>query len=230
MLKVLVEPGLAQPVPPFLAPDYEGRDGEEEDEQHGGEREPGPEIADLIGEWEGEVSDDEGEAAGEVEEDTRFGGLGFVAVRNVGVEAGGGDLEAEDAYAQTDERRYEARLPNTGPEDDDPGGHKDRGESGQVQAVFWLADIVVPLRHPVHHMVTCSAREELSQNAANHQTHSQARTDGPRFQLVELRVYRCERNRWHDIDKRPSPCVIPEGESDGRVFQHVEGLQEIGGV
>ncbi len=44
-----------------------------------------------------------------------------------------------------------------------------------------------------------------------------------------MRVDCCEADCWQDVDEGPAPGVVPEGEGDGRVLDHVKGVQEVGG-
>jgi hypothetical protein len=55
--------------PPFLTPNHQRNNWEEESKEDSGERKPSPEIADSCSEGQGEVADDEAEASTEVEED-----------------------------------------------------------------------------------------------------------------------------------------------------------------
>jgi len=68
-LQIPIEARLPHLASPFLAPDHECDDREERREQDSSEGEPCPEVADRGGERECKITDDEGEAAREVEQD-----------------------------------------------------------------------------------------------------------------------------------------------------------------
>jgi len=137
---------LPESLAPFFTPDHQGNDREEEREKDSGEREPCPEVANRCRERQREEAHDEGEAAAEVEQHARLCRLRLIRIRDVGVERRARDLEAEDADAQADER--DLVVPLRGhrcAEDDEAGGHEERGQRAEVESVFGLALAVVPL-------------------------------------------------------------------------------------
>lgn len=74
-----------QRFPPPLTPPYQRSNWSKKREQHSSKRKPSPEITHFSSVGKGEIAYNEGEAAGEVEEDAGFGGLRLVAVGDVGI-------------------------------------------------------------------------------------------------------------------------------------------------
>ena len=48
--------------------------------------------------------------------------------------------------------------------------------------------------------------------------------------MVCFRIDICDADCRQGIDECPRPSIIPEGNSDGRVFEHVECVQEVAGM
>lgn len=154
----------------------------------------------------------------------------LVTIRRVRVERRAADLKPKHTDCQTNKRDVEIVLPDCGAEDDEAERHEDRRQRAEIETIFGLAVVLVPPRHMQHHVVGGAASEAFTQHGTDDEGDAETGADGTGGERVEVRVDCCERDGREDVDECPREGVVPEGEGDGRVFEHVEGLEEVGGT
>ena len=90
-----------------------------------------------------------------------------------------------------------------------------------------LSDSVVTLGKVIHDHIAKLSSRQLAKNAADDQWNTSADTNCTAFEVIHRGLDLGHRQGREDVDKSPTPGIEPKGQTDGRIFEHVERRDEV---